>query len=351
MVSYRKILLIMLTAGLVACGNSDDIVEEVPARVVQLASVVEMSSEETFSFPAKVIAKSTVDLAFRVGGRLEAVYLPQGQFIEKGTVIARLDQEPFKRALRTAQVQLKQAKHELSRVKAIAEKGIGSEQAVDNAQVARDLAQIQLENAKANLEYSELRAPFKALVAKRLIENEGFIQKGAAVARLQDLSRVHFEFDVPERLVSAYRKNSMLSARAFLDGIVNQTFDIEYVEHSTEPNPVTQTYQVVFAMDYPKEANITPGVRATISISAANSQVAKANVVPVNAVVTGPKDTLYVWLYNEESGTVSKQAITTGKLISGWLPVFSGLQAGQKVVAAGASQMQEGMKVRPFKMQ
>ncbi len=349
--TWQTRICLVLMIALTGCGQSEKQDENKKVKLVQLASVIEKRAEETFNFPAQVIARSTVDLSFRVGGRLEEVNLPQGQFVEKGTVIARLDQEPFKRAVRTAQVRVKQAQHELSRVQAIAKKGIGSEQAVDNAQVAYDLAQIELENAKADLEYSVLKAPFRALVAKRLIENEGLIQKGTPIARLQDLSRVHFEFDVPERLVSAYRKNSMLTAQAFLDGTVNQSFDIEYVEHSTEPNPVTQTYQVVFAMDYPQGANITPGVRATISITAAGSQLASVNVIPVNAIVTGANDGLYVWLYKSETGTVHKQPITVGKVMQGYVPVFSGLQAGQQVVAAGASQMMEGLNVRPYQAQ
>lgn len=348
---YRILLVLPLIVFLTACGQSEELVEEAPGRVVQLAAVVAKNAEETFSFPAKVTSKSTVDLSFRVGGQLEVVTLPEGEFIEKGTVIARLDQKPFKRAVRTAQVRLKQAKLELSRAKTITSKGIGSEQALDNAQVAYDLAQIELENAQANLDYSVLRAPFRALVAKRLIENEGFIKQGAAVARLQDLSRVHFEFDVPERLVSGYTEDSMLTSQAYLDGTVDRSFDIEFVEYGTEPNPVTQTYKVVFAMDYPKGFSITPGIRATISITAKTQQQQQANMVPLNAVVTAPDDTLFVWLYDEESETVSKQAITVGPLIQGWVPVFSGLQAGQRVVAAGATQMQDGMKVRPYKMQ
>ena len=348
---FRIVLMLPLIIALTACGQAKEIVEDAPGRVVQLATVVAKSAEETFSFPAKVTSKSTVDLSFRVGGRLEAVNLPEGEFVEKGAVIARLDQVPFNRAVRTAQVRVKQAKLELSRAQTITSKGIGSEQALENARVAYDLAQIELENAKSNLAYSELHAPFRALVAKRLIENEGFIKKGAAVARLQDLSRVHFEFDVPERLVSAYQKDSMLSSQAYLDGNVNQSFDIEYVEYSTEPNPVTQTYKVVFAMDYPKDMDITPGIRATISITASTKQNVRTHVVPINSVVTAPDDSLYVWLFDQESKTVSKQVITVGPLIQGWVPVFSGLQAGQRVVAAGASQMQEGMKVRPYKMQ
>ncbi len=73
--------------------------------------------------------------------------------------------------------------------------------------------------------------------------------------------------------------------------------------------------------------------------------------VPVNAVVTGSDDSLYVWVYDEATQTVNKQVVTVGPMKQGWIAVLSGLHGDQKVVAAGASQMQEGMLVRPYVMQ
>ncbi len=345
------ILLVIASLTLAGCGNSADIEETAVARVVQLSEVKTQSAQSLFTFPATVVPKSTVDLAFRVSGRLQTMALPEGQYVKKGTLLAKLDPEPFKRAVTIAEVRLKQAQLELNRVEVIATKGIGSAKSVDNALVAFELAKLDVENSKSNLKYSELRAPFNALVAKRLIENEGFVKTGTAIARLQDFSRVHFEFDVPERLVSYYSHDQVASASAYIDGSIDRNFKIEYVEHSTEPDPVTQTYQVVYAMNFPKGLDITPGVRATITLTGDTKGTISIVGVPVNSVVAGTDEKLYVWLFNEESKTVSKQAVVVGPMAHGWIAVLSGLEAGQRVVAAGASQMQDGMLVRPYVMQ
>ena len=346
---------LMLTAlaviSLQGCGKGSDNAESVAATVVQLADVKSKSGEQVFTFPAKVAPKSTVNLAFRVGGRLQAVSLPEGRYVKKGDLLALLDQKPFKRAVSIAEVRLKQSELELKRVKAIATKGIGSEKSVDNAQVAFELATLELENAKSNLEYSRLRSPFNALVAKRLIENEDYIKAGTTVAHLQDFSKVHFEFNVPERLVSNYRRKQVSNVTVQMGGSIANSYPIEYVEHSTEPDSVTQTYQIVYAMDRPKGLDITPGIRATITIKGDNQSMNSIVGVPINSVVTHSDSSLYVWLYNTDSQTVSKTMVTVGPMENGWIAILSGLEAGQKVVAAGASKMQEGMLVRPYVMQ
>ncbi|MFT6327866.1 MAG: RND family efflux transporter MFP subunit [Crocinitomicaceae bacterium] len=347
----HKGFLITLIAmiALVGCGDSSDLAEkEEQATVVQLALVKSAAGESTFMFPAKVMAKTTMELSFRVDGRLQAVNLPEGQMIKQGQVLAKLDPKPFDRAVRMAEVRLKQAKLELERNKTIAIKGIGSEQSVDNAQVSYDLAGIDLENAKADLSYSTLRAPFNALVSKRLIENKGFIKAGAAIARLQDISRIHFKFDVPERVISNYSREQVSTATAYIDGAVDTTFDIEYVEHSTEPNPISQTYEVVYAMEMPNGVDITPGIRATVTISGDTSLIPQVLGVPLNAIMTSSDDKLYVWVFDQNTMRINKQQVIAGPMAGTWVAILSGLEKDQQVVSAGVSQMTEGLLVRPF---
>ncbi len=344
------ILAVMATILMQGCSDGDELVIKQKATVVQLVDVQVQTRETIYTFPATVLPKSTANLAFRVGGRLDKVHLTEGQFVKKGALLAKLDPTTFLLAQAKARVQLKQAKLALKRVQAIATKGIGSEKSVDNAQTAVELAEIGLETAASNMRYSELHAPFDALVAKRLIENQGYIKTGAVVAHLQDLSRIHFKFDVPERLVSGYRSADThgTMARAYIDGHIDKSFDIEYLEHSTEPDPVTQTYQVVFAMAYPKGLDITPGIRATVTIKSSDEVAQTAVGVPINAVVTGNDDTLYVWLQDQKTKTVNKKIVSVGPMSQGWIAILSGLEAGQKVVASGASQMQPGMLVRAY---
>ncbi len=345
---WVMMLAVAATITLQGCSNGDESVGQQKATVVQIVQVQAKSGEQIITFPATVTPKSTVNLAFRVGGRLESVNLVEGQYVKKGALLAKLDQKPFKRAVSTAKVRLKQAELELKRVQAIATKGIGSEKSVDNAHVAFELAQLSLENAKSNMEYSQLKAPFNALVAKRLIENQGYIKPGAAVAHLQDFSRIHFEFNVSERLISTYRRNNIHKATAYIDGHIDKNFDIQYVEHSTEPDAVTQTYEVVYAMDFPKGLDITPGVRATITLTGDDENAMNIVGVPVNAVVAGSDDKLYVWLVDDKTQTVNKQLVDVGPMAQGWIAIISGLNAGQRVVAAGASQMQPDMLVRAY---
>lgn len=345
-------LALLIITALVGCGDGSEIqkVQE-KAVVVQLAQVRTATTEHEFSFPAKVMAKTTVDLAFRVSGRLQSINLPEGKTIKKGTVIAKLEPEPFERAVRMAEVRLKQAQLELKRVKAIATKGIGSEKSVDNAEVSFELAEIELEDAKANLEYSVLKAPFNALVSKRLIENKGFINPGAPIARLQDLSRIHFQFDIPERLVNQYSRSQVAKATAFIDGAINKEFDIEYVEYSTEPDPVSQTYAVVYAMDALKGVEITPGVRATVKLKGNDDDMPQVLGVPVNALVTGTDNTMSVWVFDEQTQRIKSTVVKVGPMVDGWVAVLAGLEKGQKVVSAGVTNMKEGLLVRPYSMQ
>lgn len=349
----RSFLVLLVMAALLAgCGDSSEVQQvQEKAIVVQLTEVRNATAEQEFTFPAKVMAKTTVDLAFRVSGLLKSVKLPEGKTIKKGQVVARLDPEPFERAVRMADVKLKQAELELKRQRAIAKRGIGTEQSVDNALVDFELAEIELENAKANLEYSVLRAPFDALVAKRLIENTGFISPGVPIARLQDLSRIHFKFDVPERLVNQYSRTQVSKASAYIDGAINKDFDIEYVEYSTEPDPVTQTYQVVYAMDALQGVTVTPGVRATVTLKSNDGLVAEILGIPVSSLVTDADNSLSVWVYESDTKTIRNQVVTVGPMIDGWVAVLSGLEKGQKVVSAGVTKMKEGLSVRPFESQ
>jgi len=189
------------------------------------------------------------------------------------------------------------------------------------------------------------------LVSERLIENKGFIGTGKAIARLQDLSRIHFEFDVPERLVAGYRRNQIAKASAYIDGAIDKDFEIQYVEHSTNPNPISQTYKVVYAMDAPKGIEIIPGVRATVTLSGNADNLPEILGVPVNALVTSADEAVYVYVYNPETQRIAKQAVQTGTMMHGYVAVLAGLEKGQQVVSAGVTQMKPDMLVRPYVMQ
>ena len=65
-------------------------------------------------------------------------------------------------------------------------------------------------------------------------------------------------------------------------------------------------------------------------------------------MVSGPDKGFFVWLYDPETQEVRKQAVQVGPPTAYGVPVRSGLQGGEHVVTTGATQLQEGMRIRPM---
>lgn len=348
---FKKIVLASFAAVfVVACGGSEtDDSANKPTKplVVQLAEVSSNTSGDSFTFPAKVRAYRNIDIAFQVPGKIETLNLVEGADLKKGDLLAALDDGPFKRNLRQAEVKMAQAKNDLARIKTLVADNIASQQDLDNAQTAYDLSQIDWENKKADLAYSRLTAPFDAKVSKRFVEENTYVGVGKSIVSLQDISQIYFEIQVPERLVSAYQGQVIRKAKAFIGGGINQTFDVVYAEHNTQPDATTQTYKVEFAMPYPSGVKISTGINASILVNAPNVN-GGLMIVPLHALVAETNNEFSVWRYEEASNTVTKTKVQVGPIKGDYVPVISGLTPGDQVVVAGIAQMQEGLVVTPY---
>ena len=62
----------------------------------------------------------------------------------------------------------------------------------------------------------------------------------------------------------------------------------------------------------------------------------------------GTDKRFFVWLFDQGTQTVSRQSVQVGAPDAGGIPVLSGLDGGEMVIAAGADPLQEGMRVRPL---
>jgi multidrug efflux pump subunit AcrA (membrane-fusion protein) len=101
-------------------------------------------------------------------------------------------------------------------------------------------------------------------------------------------------------------------------------------------------------MAMPKGVDITPGIRATVTISGDSSLIPQVLGVPLHAIMTSSDDSLYVWLLDETTMRIKKQQVMAGPMSGTWVAVLAGLEKDQQVISAGVSQMTEGLLVRPF---
>ena len=347
-ISIAGMLLALLLSG---CSEQPDAQQttQPDPRYVKLATVEPVPAFDEFTFPAMVSAVKTVDLSFEVSGRLVQADIVPGSDVSKGHLLATIDRMPFVRRVDEQKTRRDQARRELDRIQRMFNQDLVSQSSLDSAKTAFELAEIELQNAQQDLSYTKLTAPFDAQVSERLVENNSVVNAGQPIARLQDVSKVYFNINVPERLLTANIGRGIKRARASLATARGQWHAVEYVEHRTQPDPVSQTYEVIFAMEPHPGMAVTPGARAVVKVELAGTPYSDALVIPVKALIGSEKEGFTVWVYNAKSRQVSPTPVSVVHAQDELAVIHSDLTAGQQVVAAGASQMREDMLVLPYK--
>ena len=343
-----RILIIFLTLLLSACSKPVAETETQAPLVVQLSEVKQVDVINEYEFPATVSAVKSVDIKFEVTGRLTFANLVEGSEVSKGQVLARIDATPFERRVAEAKVRFDDAIRNLKRVKEVFSKNVASQSALDNAKSQYALTELALANAKQDLSYCTLKAPFDGVVGARYIENNSYVSAGTTVANLQDRSKLYFAFDVPERIMTANAGNRDVKATASIIGQEEVIFDIKYVEHETTPNPITQTYGVTFALEGESANLFYPGSRATVKIQNKTTQHS-ALFVPINALNGDKIEGFSVWRFDKTKHEVHAVKVRIASLRDEYAVVVNGIKAGDKVVSAAVNQMSEGLVVKEYK--
>lgn len=313
-----------------------------PARVFQ---VTVEGSTTTHEFVGRVEAAQTVDVSFEVSGPLEMLPVLEGQTVRKGQLIAALDPTDFELALREAEVQRRLAQQDLERkIKLFRERGI-SESVIDDAQAVFDLRVVAVAQAREALQDTRIAAPFDAYVARRFTDNHVNVQAGQKILRLNDLNELHIVTNVPQSLAARTAAENVVSRKARFAFIPEERFDLTYRENMGEADAVAQTYEVTYAMPRPENWNILPGMTATVELELKTADHT-AITIPTSALVASADKRFFVWIFDPATQYVERRPVEVGPAEGTGVPVVSGLNGGELVVATGATHLHEGMRIR-----
>ncbi len=340
-------LFVMFSAG---CGKEEKQEKREVVRPVKTMTVQDANRLLTIGFPAKVRASRRAVLSFKVSGPLVQLPVEEGQKVEKEDLIAQIDKRDFLNAVKEALAKYKEAEQQFRRYKELYAKKQVSSADFDRYRAARDVAKARLQNARNALCDTTLLAPFAGVIAKRYVENFYKVKAKEPVVFLQDISRIELLVNVPELVMAAIREKSDGTVVASFESIPGKTFPLELKEYSTEADPATQTYQIVFITSQPSEANILPGMTATVTAALKPDQGQEPEIiVPALAVLDAPGNRPYVWVFDPSQGLVHRRYVKIGRLKdSGSVRIKEGLKAGEIIVIAGVTKLKEGMKVRPW---
>ncbi|MBP6050932.1 MAG: efflux RND transporter periplasmic adaptor subunit [Pseudomonadales bacterium] len=350
----------MLLFFLAGCGADPGPPAPVAAvRPVKTVTVSGGSADVRRSFPARIEAARRAELGFRVSGTVKELLFKEGDNVPEGATIARLDPTDFRIVLADRQAVFDNAQRNFRRANELIGAGNISKLDFDRMEANFKSTEAALKQARQDLAYTELKAPFAGRLAKRYVERFEEVMAKMSVVSLQQSDALDVKIDVPEALVRTIRAERaevpdaaqpQTEAWAEFEGMPEQRFALTVKEVSTRADPRTQTFEATFSMPNPKSMVVLPGMTATVTIDFSRiSAVVELIWLPAAAVVADATLSPHVWLLDPVSLTVSKRPVQVGDLQGDRIAITGGLQGGEEIVAVGASYMAQGMKVSRMK--
>ena len=318
-----------IAVGLLSgCGREESEPPPPASRPVKLFTVDGGSSEAIRTFPGRVDATQRAELAFRVSGQLQELLIKEGDLVEEGQVLARLDPTDYKIVLEDRQANFDNAERNFERGKELIVDGNISRLDYDTMEANYRTASAALTAAEQDLEYTVLTAPFKGRIARRNVENFEEIIARQTVIWLQNITVLDVIFDLPESVVRSVRGNASndgnlrssetagtVRATAQFEGRAGRSFPLRPKELATKADEQTQTFRATFTMDAPEDFNVLPGMTANVVIdltAVVDKDVVKW--VPVRAVQADNGLEPRVWVLDPASMTVSSRAVEVGRM-------------------------------------
>ena len=349
--------LLLPLAAVTACGEKDPGEHAIqPVRPVKTLLIEAPGGGVVRHFPGRVEAANRATLSFQVGGQLLEILVKEGEAVQTGDLLARLDPTDFKVVVEDRTASFRRAEADFKRAEGLIDKGYVSRSDFDKLEAAYRQADAALNQASNDLAYTELRAPFAGTVSKRLVENFEQVDAKQSVLELRNLKTLEVKFQVPENIVQRIRRVTPIHGgppaakrvHATFEGLPGKKFELTFKEAATQADAKTQTFEITMTMPRPEGLNILPGMTANVTVGLFGilDEVGTSYLVPSGAVTADSGLAPRVWVVNPGTMTLRARPVKVGKMRGREIEILEGLEPGDRVVVAGIPHMVEGMKVR-----
>lgn len=355
----KKVLLpfagIFLALILAAC-EQEPAEQEAVSRPIKMMTLGEATSGGTLEFPGVVSASQSTELGFEVAGQIIEFSVDEGQDVEKGDVLARLDPRDYQADLDIHAANLKAAKADYERYKILFEDGWVSEQKFEKETRTFETAQARYRTAEKAFNDTSLRAPFSGNIARKIANEFQNVQAKEPVLVIHDVTSLEVVVNIPERdFVQRDRTRTNkevteeINPRVLIASLSEDEFPAYVKEVATQADPTTRTYSATFGFSPPEGANVLPGMSARLIVTPKRGEFGDRTFkVPVHIVAADENGNPYVWVFDPETSTVQKRPVKTGQLSGDEIEILSGISAGETVAITGIAQLRDGLSVRPL---
>jgi len=333
-----------------------------PPRVVPVTAIEAARGDMPLHLSGlgSVAAFNTVTIRSRVDGELLDVGFAEGQPVEAGDLLARIDSRPYETQLRQAEAQLarddaalRAAELDLERFESLADLRQATAQQIDTqraivrqAEAATQIDKALIDNARLQLDYCRIDAPISGRIGLKLVDPGNIIRANdpAGLAVIAQIHPIAVTFTIPQdeivRVQRALALTGELPVEAFNRDFQTRlaTGTLSAIDNQVDPSTGTVKLKAVFPND---DGTLFPNqfVNARLLVETLRD----TTLVPQAALQRGP-DSNFVWVVQPDS-TVALRTVRSGPTEGEQVAITSGLEPGELVVTDGIDKLSPKAKV------
>lgn len=324
-------------AGNEARGDAKDD-DAKPAIPVEVASPVRGDIYSTYSGTAAIEAFAEATVVAKVGGEVRRILVEEGDDVESGQLLAKLDGDRLRLELQQSEANLQKLRRDFERNRDLKEKSLISAGDFDKIQYEMEALEASYNLAKLELSYTEIRAPIDGVISERFVKIGNTIETNDPLFRITSLEPLVAYLHVPER---EYRRIARgMPATIQVDALKEQRFDATIARISPVVDPDTGTFKITVEVNDPTR-RLKPGMFARIGI--VSDMHANALQVPRGALIDDAGEQA---VYVVEDDVAKRRTVSTGFSADGQIEITDGLDGDERIVVVGQTGLRDGSRVQ-----
>ncbi len=292
-----------------------------------------------------VSTKQNVVIIAEYGGVLKQVYVKEGQQVNKGQILAKIDDGGLSQQLAQLKIQSDLAKTTFERQERLWDQKIGSEIQFLQAKATYESQLQATKQLQQQVGKTVVRAPFSGTIDDVITDQGNVVAPGQSqLFRIVNLDDMYIETDVPERYVSDITKGKEVKVDF---PVLGKKLEAKVRQAGNFINPANRTFKIEVAIPNKAMSAIKPNLTAKLNINDYTNE--KAILIPQSIISENAQGQQYVYTITdkvENRAKVKREIIETGRTQGDYVEVLSGIQNGEEIIDEGARSVKNDQEVK-----
>jgi RND family efflux transporter MFP subunit len=346
MKTLKLITIVALSSLAYACtqssGKENSAIEtsEIPVRIQKL-KIEEVSLNVHAS--GQFTTNDETFLSFKTGGVIDKIFVKEGDMIRKGQLLATLNLTEINAQVSQAELEFEKAKRNYERVSNLYRDSVATLEQFQNSKTSLDISTKQIETARFNRSYSEIRALANGHILKKNASEGQVIAPGSPVLQTSGSKENDWvlKVGIGDREWSIIQLGDL--ATVYIDAHPNETFKAKVVQKSRGIDPSTGVFSAELQLTDNVSKVLASGLFGKATITPSSKQ--KVWSIPYDALLDGGSQSGFVFVTNDRK-TVQKQHVTIAAIEKDRITISGGLENAHYIIIAGSAYLHDHSIIR-----